>query len=317
MRERIRNWPDLGPNPEAVTIGSLFVTLFAVQAWATAVARFGHPRLGSLATSNHLQVFVLPALLVYGVGIALAAGCYARIRNVEIPFGIPTRDDWPVAASAVLAGPLLVAAGAVVGDVVFGTTVSAMVQLRYSPDARLSFLVFSSFVPALLKGLGYGLLFFGVVHERLRETTTPRHALVLTPVVVGFFWEMQENVRHDLLDPIAVAHITVLAAVSVGFGASLGLLYRGTVRESVGRLVRVAYVPVFSVGLLGAVGVASGFDFPPVLLDVLRLGAFAVAAYGYERTRSIWVPILVVAVFLAAVDAAAFAESVAAFGGPI
>jgi hypothetical protein len=46
-------------------------------------------------------------------------------------------------------------------------------------------------------------------------------------------------------------------------------------------------VPVFSVGLLGVVGVISGFDFSPVLLDVLRLGAFAIAAYGYERTWSI------------------------------
>jgi len=317
VSKRIRNCPGLGPNPEAVTIGSLFVTLFAVQAWAIAVALLGHLRLGSLVTSNRVSTLVLPAVLVYGVGIALAAGCYARIRTVEIPFGIPTRDDWPVAVSAVLAGPLLVTAGAVIGSAAFDTSVSAMVQLRYGPDARLSSLVLSSFVPALLEGLGYGLLFFGVVHERLREATTPRHALVLTPVVVGFFWEMQENVRHDLLDPITLAHFAVLVVVSVGFGASLGLLYRATVRDSVGQLVRAAYVPVFGVGLLGAVGVISGFDFPLVLLDGLRLGAFAIAAYGYERTRSIWVPILVVAVFLAAVDVAAFAESVTTFGGPV
>jgi hypothetical protein len=79
---------------------------------------------------------------------------------------------------------------------------------------------------------------------------------------------------------------TVLA---VGLARTLAgpVLYRGTVRNSVGQLVRATYVPVFSVGLLGVVGVISGFDFSPVLLDVLRLGAFAIAAYGYERTWSI------------------------------
>ena len=109
---------------------------------------------------------------------------------------------------------------------------------------------------------------------------------------------------------------TVLA---VGLARTLvsPFLYRATVRDSVGQLVRATYVLVFSVGLLAVVGVISVFDFPPVLLDGLRLGAFAIAAYGYERTRSIWVPILVVAVCFAAVDVAAFAESVTTFGGPL
>jgi hypothetical protein len=164
-------------------------------------------------------------------------------------------------------------------------------------------------------GLGYGFLFFGVVHERLRDVTTPRHALVLTPAVVGFFWKMQGNVQTELLDPMALAHFAVLVAVSVGFGASLGLLYQGVFRDSANNLVRTAYVPVFVVGLLGIVGVVSGLDFPTGLLDVLHLAAFGLAAYGYERTRSIWVPIFVVALFLAAVDAAAFAETAVEFGG--
>lgn len=317
MIEGIQNRIPRRRNPEAVAIGSLFALLFAVHAWADVLGLVGYPRLSPLVTTNLVDVFVLPALLVYGVGLALTAGLYARIRGVEIPVGLPADGSWRAAVGTLLTAPLLVAVAGIAGHLVLDTSVSAMVQIRYSPDTRLSFLVLSSFVPALFTGLGYGFLFFGVVHERLRDVTTPRHAVVLTPAVVGFFWKMQGNVQSELLDPMALAHFAVLVAVSVGFGASLGLLYQGVFRDSANDLVRAAYLPVFVLGLLGIVGVISGFTFPTGLLDVLHLAAFGLAAYGYERTRSIWVPIFVVALFLAAVDAAAFTETAVEFGGTL
>lgn len=318
--ESVRKRPVVGRNPEAVAIGSLFVTLFAVSLWTRLVASVGHRRLGAFVNpleSNLVQVFVFPSFLVYVVGFALAALVYARVRNVEVPFGLPAADSWTTAVGTLLAAPLLVAVVGLAGHLLFDTSASAMVGTRYAPEVRLSFLVLSSSVPALFEGLGYGLLFFGVVHERLREETTPRHALVLTPAVGWFFWKIRAETLADLLNPTSLAHFALLVLVGVAFGSSLGLLYRGTVRDSAGELVRVAYVPVFTLGLLGVFGVISALDFPRDLLDAARLAALVLATYGYERTRSVWVPVFVVAMFLAAVDAAAFVEAVAGLGAPV
>jgi hypothetical protein len=317
--ESVRNRPVVGRNPEAVAIGSLFVTLFAVYVWMRLVASVGYRQLRNvldLGGTGPFHVLTVPSFFIYVGGFALGAVVFARVRSVEIPFGLPASDDLSVAAVTILAAPLLVAVAGISAIFAFDTSMGAMAQVRYAPDAGLSFLVFSSVVPSLFEGLGYGLLFFGVVHERLREETTPRHALVLTPVVAWFFGEMHSLAQTRFLVPAALAHFALLVLVGVAFGASLGLLYRGTVRDSAGQLVRPVYVPVFTIGLLAVFGVLSGLDFPEALLDGARVAALALAAYGYERTRSIWVPVLVVAVLLVTVDAAAFAESVWVLDGP-
>ncbi|WP_135826108.1 hypothetical protein [Halorussus ruber] len=316
--ESVRERPVVGQNPEAVAIGSLFVTLFAVYVWMRLVASVGYRQLRNvldLGGTGPFHVLTVPSFVMYVGGFALGAVVYARVSGIEIPFGFPASDDLLVTAATVLSAPLLVAVAGIAAIFAFDTSMVAMAQVRYAPEARLSFLVFSSFVPSLLKGLGYGLLFFGVVHERLREETTPRHALVLTPVVAWFFWEMHSLALTRFLVPAALAHFALLVLVGVAFGSSLGLLYRGAVRDSAGQLVRAVYVPVFTLGLLGVFGVVSGLDLPEALLDAARLAALGLAAYGYERTRLIWVPVLVVALFLVSVDAAAFAESVWVFRG--
>lgn len=316
--QTVANWRALDRNPEAVAIGSLFLALFAVNAWATLVAKAGYRPLSGVVGGDLVGVFVVPALLVHVVGFALGAVVYARVRNLEIPSGLPGRDRIRVVVSVVLAPVALVAVAGLVGHGLLDSTVSEMAQLRYSPEINPIYLVPSSFVPSLLRGVGYGLLFYAVVHERLRDVTTPRHALVLTPAVVGFFWEVHSEVQSGIFDPSAMVHFVVLVAVSVGFGASLGLIYRGAVRSPVEDLVRPAYVPVFVLGLLGVAGVVTGIaDYPTGILDGARLAAFAAATYGYERTRSVWVPILVVAAFPAAVDVACYLEAVTGLAGPL
>lgn len=318
--ESVRERPVVGRNPEAVAIGSLFVTLFAVSLWTQLVASVGYGRLRAsldLGGSSPVHVIVVPTFFLYVGGLALGTLVYAQVRNVEIPFGLPARSDLRVALATVLAAPLLVAAAGLAGHFLFDTSMSAMAQIRYAPDATLSFLVFESLVPATFEGLGYGLLFFGVVHERLRAETTPRHALVLTPTVVWFFWQIHREAQTDLFAPMALAHFALLVLVGVAFGSSLGLLYRGTVRDSAGQLVRAVYVPVFTFGLLGVFGVISGLDFPTVVLDAVHLAGFGLAGYAYERTRSIWVPVVVLAVLLAAPDAGAFVETAAGLVRPV
>lgn len=317
--ESVRERPIVGRNPEAVAIGSVFVTLFAVSLWMRLVAGVGYHRLRALLDlggPSPLYVIAIPTFFVYVVGLALGTVVYARVRHVEIPFGLPTKADLPVAVATVLSAPLLVAVAGLAGHLLLDTSMSAMAQIRYAPDAGLSFLLLASVVPAVFEGLGYGFLFFGVVHERLRAATTPRHAVVLTPAVVWFFRAIHGEVQTDLLAPIALVHLALLVVVGVAFGSSVGLLYRGAVRDSAGQLVRAIYIPVFTLGLLGVFGVVSGLEFPTAVLEAVHLAGFGLAAYGYERTRSIWVPVVVLGVLLAGPDVGAFVEAAVGLVSP-
>ena len=322
VAESITNRRAIQRNPEAVALGSLFLLLLVVSAWAAWITKVGYEPLRALAAPIsgfalpvQIRVFVLPAFLTNIVGIGLGALVYARVRNVDIPWNLPARGRLYITTTTLLAVPVLVMITALVGRVAFETPVSSLINLRYNPQVRLSDLVFSSFVPSILAGVGYGLAFYGVVHQRVREATTPRHALVLTPLLVGLFWEARGGVRHvfqwDSPLPDTVRVLLMLVA-TVAFASSLGLLYRGAFRAPVKHLLRARYVPVLAFGLFGAaILLMSITDFPTALTDVVRLVVFGVAAYGYERTRSIWVPILVVAAFLATLDVASYLEMVA------
>lgn len=309
---------ELGRNPEAVGVGSLFVVLFAVHAWSALVGSVGYRQFDALLAIDRFWAFVFPIFLVQVVGVAGGAFLYARARNHPIPFGVPDRNRLRV-VGAVAAAPVALIALTALAGYALDATVSEMAQMRYSPEVQLSFLVYTSFVPAVLRGVGYGLLFFGVVHERLRDVASPRHALVLTPVVAGFFHLLSgESLLTHQFDPIAVLHFLTLLLVGVAFGACVGLLYRGTTRDSLPDVLRFAYVPVFVIGLLGFVGVAMELaELPTGAVDALWLATFAVAAYGYERARSVWVPVAVVAVFAAALDVAAVLEAVAGIAPPV
>ncbi|WP_276301003.1 hypothetical protein [Halorussus lipolyticus] len=318
--ESVRERPVVGRNPEAVAIGSLFVTLFAVSLWMRLVAGVGYHRLHALLDlggPSPLYVIAVPTFFLYVVGLALGAVVCARVRHVEIPFDLPARDDLPVAVATVLSAPLLVAAAGLAGHLLLDTSMSAMAQIRYAPDAGLSFLLLASVVPAAFEGLGYGFLFFGVVHERLRTATTPRHAVVLTPAVVWFFREIHGEVQTDLLSPTALVHLALLVGVGVAFGSSVGLLYRGAVRDSAGQLVRAIYIPVFTLGLLGVFGVVSELTFPTAVLEAVHLAGFGLAGYGYERTRSIWVPVVVLGVLFGTPDIVSFAETATGVVTPV
>lgn len=298
-------------SPEAVGIGSLFLALFAVHGWSVLVGTVGYRGLDGLVAGNRYVALLLPVVLLYVVGTALGAWGYARARSVEIPVGLPERRHLPTVLAVASTPPLLVAAVALAGNGLLDTTVSAMQQVRYSPEVQVRFLVAVSLVPAALRGVAYGFLFFGVVHERLRSLTTPRHALVLTPVVAGFFRVVSEgSVSMTRVDPGQLLLLVVAVVASAAFGASLGLLYRAAVLDSLEDVLRPAYAPVFAVGLVGLVGVAMELgEFPSGVVHALWVVVLGVGAYGYERTRSVWVPAAVAATFPVALDAAAVLEA--------
>lgn len=320
VAESITNRRAIQRNPEAVALGSLFLLLLAVYTWAIWITRVGYEPLVALTApileftpSNQIRTFVLPTFLTSIVGIGLGALVYARVRSVDIPWGLPARGRLCLTATTLFAVPVLVMITTLVGYVAYETPISSLINLRYAPEARLSSLVFSSFVPSILAGVGYGLAFYGVVHQRIREVTTPHHAIVLTPLLVGLFWEARAGVRHafrwnpTLPDTV---RILLMLVAAVAFASSLGLLYRGAFRTPVEHLLRARYVPVLAFGLFGAaVLLTSITDLPAALTDVVRLVVFGVAAYGYERTRSIWVPILVLAILPASLDLATWLDS--------
>jgi len=299
-------------NPEAVGIASLFLALFAVNAWAALVGAVTYREFGFLLGFDNVLSFLFPIFVFHVVGTGLGAWLYARRYGHEIPFGFPEKSRRRVAAGVVSAPIALITITALVANAL-DTSVSSIAQVGYSPTAQLSFLVSTSFVPAALRGLAYGLLFFGVVHERLRRVTTPRHAILLTPIIAGFFREVTGgSLNATDFEASAIPYLVTIVVVSVAFGTCVGLLYRGTVRDSLADVLRFAYVPVFVVGLLGFVGVALELgEFPTSAVDLLWIGVFGIAAYGYERTRSVWVPVVAMAAFAAGLDAAGYLETVA------
>ncbi|MFB6161336.1 MAG: hypothetical protein ABEJ61_09205 [Haloferacaceae archaeon] len=297
-------------NPASVGLGALFVVVAAVQVWTRLVG------LAFVAVEPALPAFAgspiaLGSVATYGLGMSLGALAYVRLRGIDLRVALPSREHLPTVAATTLAPAGLVLGTAAVAAAV-DTTYSAIAQRYISPDAPTAFVLSTLLVPALAGAVGHALLYHGVVQERVRALTDPEHAVGLTTVLVGVVVAVPLTSPNPLsLDPANLAIFGVTLLVTVAVGASVGLLYRGTVRESVDSVRDVRYLPVVAVGLFGLVAAALELaEFSTAAFDLLRLATVAVAAYGYERTRTLLAPTLAVAAFRVTSAFVPYAEAV-------
>lgn len=309
---RIRDRSFRSRHPEAVALSSLFLALAAAHLWAALVVAYVYRPANALVDGDLLSSFVLPLFLTHGLGLAVGAAILARALDVEISLGPPTVDALPVVIGTLATPVLLVCAVAVTANVAFDASLAALAQTHYSPQVEPSFVVVRAFVPAAFAAVGYGLLFFGVVQQRLRALTGPRHAAVLTTVVAGFYW-----VGHPItsavtrFEPSAVPGFAAAVLAGAAFCFWVGHLYRGAVGDSLTTVLRPRYAPVFAVGLLGLSAVLADLADPVGgTRDLLWIATFAVGAFGYERTRSVWVPVFALAALQFAVDVVALLEAI-------
>lgn len=134
-------------SPEAVGIGSLFVFLTVVHVWTTLVG-VGYVRLASPLAAIPEAPILVGSFLTYVLGYGLPAVVHVRLRDLDVPTGLPGRDDGRGLLVAVAVPIGLVAGLALVGHVLVGTSVAALEGTTYSPTVGLSFLVRTSVLPA-------------------------------------------------------------------------------------------------------------------------------------------------------------------------
>ncbi|WP_255196932.1 hypothetical protein [Halorarius litoreus] len=299
-------------DPEAVTLGGLFLLLFAVNLWTAGVSLLYEPL--SVALPRPLgDPFLLGPILVHGLGTLLATVVYLRVTGVSLSLGLPTHDRETGAVTPFLSVGL-VAIGALVAHGLLGSSVSEVVRSSYGASMSVAFLAWVTLVPAVFAALAYGLLYLGAVQRTLRELVDPGHAVGLTVFVVGIVRAMDPpSLARPSPESLGLFLLLALVAAAVGFTA--GIAYRGAGATDPKTVVRGWYVPVLVVGVVGIVGVATEFTAATTLLRWgLYVGTVAVAAYAHERTASLWVGVVTLFCYHVAVNVAVYLEAMGGVG---
>ncbi|WP_135661905.1 hypothetical protein [Halorhabdus rudnickae] len=223
---------------------------------------------------------------------------YAAVRDRPVHATLPSRDDLNAVSVAVV-GPLLAAVGYFLVVHAIGTSVADAGSWAAIPDLSAGFLWWNAVVPGALVALGYGILFYGAIWGGLRKTLGSREALLGVTALAGLY--------HWFVDPMwRLARSNALLVIALVFvvGTTLAVVELSRMRDAVS--VRDALTPTNAVALVFAaflsftvaVDVLSGATTAGELLTAaVWFIVFAIAAWGRERTQSVWIPTLTVALF--------------------
>jgi hypothetical protein len=300
----------------AIGLGGVFAALVGVSLWASVVGY------AAQHASRWLGGSLEPLLFVSGgtslVGLVLGSAVYARYLGLDFGLSLPRRGTRRTTVHVLLAPAVLTVGTALVGNALSGVTLSAMTQRWVSPDAPPSFLLVTVGGPAAFVGLGYGVLFCGLVYERVEELVGPGHAVGVAAALVGFFRLLPVEALTALPLSVGSAVELVLSLVfGVAFGAGLGVSYRYAGGVSPGARLDRRHLLVLAVAALGVVGVLTELtELPRAAGDVLWVLVLGVGVLGYARTRSVWVPALAITVFQVTLAAAVYAEALLGLAGP-
>lgn len=282
-------------------------TLAVLVGWLTVAREFLVPALGFAPGGPGFEV--VDSLLVAGAitgglvlaGVVTVAVAYVAARDVNVGVSLPPVERAPTVAAAVLAPLALVAATKLVG-VLTGTAYSTLLLRSYGAAATvehaLSMTLLTLFlgVPTLL------VVCQVLVQGSLRRVVGGDAAVALTTVLAGFL----------LVDASGGLDTTPEPGRLVGaglFAVAVAVALYGTDRFESDAVRALSVAPL---GLLAGVtvitGVAAVWTVPAaqVVFVCVKLAVLAVAAYGYDRTRSLLVPALTYACFLASSEAVVF-----------
>lgn len=291
----------------ALGLGALFAALVAISVWTSAVGTVA--RLASRWVDGaSMALLVVSAFTSLG-GLALGAVAYAWYRDIDLGFALPRQGSWPTALAVTFAPAALAVCVAIAGNTLFDTGLSAMTQRWVSADASVGALIRLAVVPAAFVSVGYGLLFCGVVYEGVRDHL-PEHAVSVAASLVGVFWLLPVDVGPFPTTPGAVIEVVLSLVFGVAFGMAVGVLSRHRRTGASLRSLEARHVAVLAVAAAGVLGLAT--DLAPLAQtagDLLWIAAFGIGLLGYERTRSVWVPVASLAAFQTALVAVISAEA--------
>lgn len=295
---RLRQSVDPLEGDELVAVGGTAAFLVGIAAY----------RVHVVADLPAFPGYVVSSLLQGGVAMGALALGYARLRGIEVPLSLPDRDARPVLGAAVLTGSFaglawvvaLVLTSSLISHVASADPVFSGYLVAGRPS--VGSLLLNGVLPAVFVGFGTALVYNGAVQGGLRERAGRPAALAAVTALVGTFqWTLGPIER--LTGVTAPVVLTAgAAAVSVVVAALAARAVRA-LRRSYG----VAVTPALAAtaGLLAVVGplavlaVALSYPVPGLAYVCAFTAVAAVAAVGYERSRSAWVPAAAFAAFLA------------------
>ncbi|POG57019.1 hypothetical protein [Haloferax marisrubri] len=297
--------PDRSLPSEATELGriGLFLACLtvtsAVSYWV-ALRLLGVPVAGTLASPNV-------------AGLAVPSLVYARYRGVPPSFGFPERARLADVAATVLAPALAVVALSVVFAVGFDASLAALLGWTYHPEASVVTAAVQAAEDVVLTGVGFGLLVavaFDLASSRVG--LAPVRAVVAATALATFFHSVLRDAAFTLVvfpKPWRVTVLGLLLVATVCGCVAVGVTYRSAAERSLRHVSRPALAPVFAFGLLGAVALGTAFaDVPGGVKHVLWALAFGLAAFGYHRSKSVWVPAAAMALFWLSIRLVAFVE---------
>lgn len=237
---------------------------------------------------------------------------YARFRGFDLRLDRPGPGSKPAVGIAFL-GPLWV-----VGVAVAATHLVPGLSFRWlSPGflspASLPAVGFAAdiAIPSVVAAVGTGLVFHGAVHEGLRQHAAAATAVAVATTLVGAYRLAVTGV------PGPATGLPLLVAVPLVLGVLVAVaVLVGRLRVAIDGSPTAAS-PLWTGALLGAVVVSVlALAFQLAVPVVSSLFAFAVAyaavvalaAVTYERTRSVWVPVLAYATFQLSVGGAQYLQ---------
>lgn len=295
-------------NTAARGLATVFLVLVGVSLWSGIIARVAQ-------YGADIAGIDVPLLLVSGVtavfGVGAASIVYAQYRGYTPGLSIPRGDSWLMSLSLVIAPLLIVALVSVVGNTVLGVSLSAMIHRWISPDISLQVFVIHILPPAVFLGFGYGILVCGVVVESIRDLVADEDVTWISALVIGFFWLLPIEGVASLPVSLGSAYELIVTIVfGIAFGLALGSFY-GVYRAGGDRTALTRrHLAVFAVAGLGVFGIATGLtNVSTIIKSALWVFVLSLSVVGYQRSRSTWVAVLIITVFMIALRVVTYIEA--------
>lgn len=248
------------------------------------------------------------------VGLGLLAVAYLRARSERFRFAFPERFAIRSLLIAIIGPVLVVSALSLVATSGMLGSSRWMLGGQYARTVSLANLVQSAVVQSAFVAFGTGLLFHGAIQETVREYATSTGAIAGVTALVGVYGLVfplvlrVDGARSLLSIAVAVALIVLSTAVVVRLWNTEGRLW-WVLSPVGGDRPEVASAGAFGLLAVAIIAGAGHFAIDSLGASIVgyALGYTATAGIGavtYERTRSVWVPVLAFWVFLATVELA-------------
>lgn len=255
---------------------------------------------------------LLGTFLTSVVGTGLLAVVYLRARDFDIQLRFPGQSAVPMVVTAALMPIFVVAALLFINH--WGPVSSSEWILggQYVSPVSLAHLVQNILFASTFAAFGAALLFQGAIQETLREHATPTGAVAGITVLVGFHrWVTEQMVTMDGV----ASFFSIVAATTLVVLVTFVVVHLWQILDltAIDYLTEVTTAAVFGVAVVALLvgGWNSIPNYPNAPFVGYTIGhtvTIGVAAATYERTRSVWVPMLAILTFYIAVDIAPYLQ---------